>query len=199
MHRFRKRQVSIAIVFLCLIFGFLVFKGHEAKIIQSDSKEMEQNFEEKLTNSLPLAHPATSNIESFSPLNNFLIIDTDTIEASYEINALKSAERITYIDPKTGIQIVSNTINLFVNSSSISLTGSVSLSGLTLPMTITIGANSVFMTLPYTNGILNGEGRKGKILLKKAKSFKDDISELHTADINPTSEIQERLPKCLNC
>ena len=127
------------------------------------------------------------------------IIDAETIEIDFNADALSVAPTLLYLDPMNGDLLESAPTRTLSNVASETLVSSVEINGTRRPLTITIADNTVFMTLPYTGGVLTGEGSRSSITLKKQKPMKDFVKDevLQPEALNkaPLKEI----PVCLNC
>lgn len=129
----------------------------------------------------------------------FEIIDAETLDVTFNAADLKNSENLAYIDPLTGETHQSKPLRSLINMASQALISSVEIGGITRPLTITIADNAVFMTLPYTGGVLEGEGSLESMTLRKQQPMKDfikeDVAQPEILDEEPLQDF----PICLNC
>ena len=130
---------------------------------------------------------------------DFNIIDTETIEIDFNADTLLVEQALFYLDPISGDLLGSTLVRTVSNAVSQTLLSSVEINGTRRPLTITIADETVFMTLPYTGGVLTGEGSRSSITLRKQKPMRDFVKdEVVQPEILNEEPLQE-MPVCLNC
>ena len=172
-----------------------------------------RSFQEENTAELVHPSPETDNRSSLGVIegnpdrnegqSSAIILLEKMADGSYagviELKSLEDAEFISYRDVFSGERHTSSPIKSKVNVSSVSLLSSVTISGMELPSTITIGkSGKVFATLPTTEGVLIGQGENGRLVFEISQGFGDalitgsDSSEL-------TNLVVKKDPVCENC
>lgn len=130
---------------------------------------------------------------------DFNIINPETIEVDFDADTLLSEPTLFYLDPISGDVLESAATRTVSNLASKTISSSVEIKGTKRPLTITIADDAVFMTLPYTGGVLTGEGSLESITLRKQKPMtdfvKDEVIQTKISDEEPL----QRVPVCLNC
>lgn len=137
------------------------------------------------------------------PLFNLQAKDGKTLELSFDLAALNRARTISYLDPATGERLTTTLLTRERGLGAASLLGAVPLEGQNRPATITLGdEGTVMLTLPYSGGVLSGEGvgnasGLGTVTLRKAAPFKDAVRQ--RAENFLPSAPREPQPSCVNC
>lgn len=137
------------------------------------------------------------------PLYGFEAKEGDTLRLSFNLEALRRARTISYPDPTTGERLTTNPLERERGLGATSLLGAVPVAGQARPATITLGdEGTVILTLPYSRGVLSGEGDSdagglGAITLLKAPPFKDVVRAGPEA-LLPSAPRGSR-PSCVNC
>lgn len=130
---------------------------------------------------------------------DFNIINPETIEVDFDADTLLSEPTLFYLDPISGDVLESAATRTVSNLASETIFSSIEINGIKRPLTITIANDAVFMTLPYTGGVLTGEGSLESITLRKQKPMtdfvKDEVIQTKISDEEPLQGI----PVCLNC
>lgn len=137
------------------------------------------------------------------PLFDLEAKDGKRLELSFDLEALNRAKTISYLDPATGERLTTGVLERERGLGATSLLGAVPLEGQNRPATITLGdEGTIMLTLPYSGGVLSGEGvgnasGLGTVTLRKAAPFKDAVRpRLETLLPSAPRETQ---PSCVNC
>ena len=137
------------------------------------------------------------------PLFNLQAEDGKTLELSFDLAALNRARTISYLDPATGERLTTSVLKRERGLGASSLLGAVPLEGQNRPATITLGdEGTIMLTLPYSGGVLSGEGLGnasglGTVTLLKAAPFKDAVQP-RLEPLLPSAP-PEPQPSCVNC
>jgi hypothetical protein len=139
----------------------------------------------------------TANVSTL--LGIMHIVDSQTLEIRFSNKALIKTTKLEYIDPKTLEFYESDSFQIVDGLSSRSLVTSVLINGIARPATLTVGRDNVYMTLPYSDGVLAGEGTMSSIVLNKTKEFIDIVKEPEYQIPSHKEPHTEITPLCLNC
>ena len=137
------------------------------------------------------------------PLFDLEAKDGNTLALSFDLTALNRARTISYLDPATGERLTSTLLTRERGLGAASLLGAVPLEGQNRPATITLGdEGTIMLTLPYSGGVLSGEGvgnasGLGTVTLLKAAPFKDAVKP-RLEPLLPSAPREPR-PSCVNC
>ena len=137
------------------------------------------------------------------PLYGFEAKDGDTLQLSFDLEVLRRARTISYRDPATGERLTTDTLKRERGLGATSLLGAVPVEGQVRPATITLGdEGTVILALPYSKGVLSGEGDSdahglGSMTLLKAAPFKDAVRTRPEAVLPSASRGPQ--PSCVNC
>lgn len=136
-------------------------------------------------------------------LHSFKVAAGEGLQATFNLGALERATTLSYPDPATGERLTTTALQRDRGLGAVSLLGAVPFDGQRRPATITLGEDgAVYLTLPYSQGVLSGEGAAGvdgtgEILLRQARPFRDALRRMPTP--LPSPRAQEPAPACVNC
>lgn len=180
-------------------FFLYLFLNPDQNLLTSQEAEVASSQESARTDEPFPLHKNAPQPDAPKAFGEFNIIDAETIEIDFKADALSVAPTLLYLDPMTGDLLESAPTRTVSNLASETLLSSVEIKGTRRPLTITIADDTVFMTLPYTGGVLTGEGSRRSITLRKQKPIKDFIKdEVVRPEISNEAPLQE-IPACLNC
>ena len=185
---------------LTLLVGFRFMFTDKGTEIEQDGRSID-SIQSRDTAANEQEAPINLGEEATGPdfFGVFKVIDAETLEVTFNTEDLKNSKNLSYLDPLTGEPHESKSVRTVINVASEALVSSVEIDGIARPLTITIADNAVFMTLPYTGGVLEGEGSLESMTLRKQQPMKDfikeDVAQPEILDEEPLQDF----PICLNC
>ena len=128
------------------------------------------------------------------------VISKEETQFDVDVDRLLASETVTYIDPYSDQELTFMRQKIVQNSSSQTLVGSVEIEGQARPMTATISAEQLFMSVPLVETTYSGSGTYDNVLLKRNKPVNDRIKRTPLPKEAPTTvAAREITDKCLNC
>ena len=128
--------------------------------------------------SRPVTEPNPSSSAGAKPAQ-FEVLSPTSAVIRYQQEELLYSRELRYLDPITGSSLTSTPFNVTRNQGSTSLLATVEIEGTNRPVTLTVGdGGMVYVTLPFSGGVLQGQGRNGLIQLRKARGFNDRVVEV---------------------
>lgn len=195
-----KNVILFLIMTLTLLVGFRFMFTDKGTEIEQDGRSVD-SIQSRDTAANEQEAPINLGEEATGPdfFGVFKVIDAETLEVTFNTEDLKNSKNLSYLDPLTGESHESKSVRTVINVASEALVSSVEIDGIARPLTITIAGNAVFMTLPYTGGVLEGEGSLESMTLRKQQPMKDfikeDVAQPEILDEEPLQDF----PICLNC
>ena len=146
------------------------------------------------------------SVSSDEPLNDelfahFAIVDESTALVSLGSVDLQSVQTFSFSDPASGERLFVTDIRHSIGAYSETLSGQVVVGGQARPATVTFGTEAVFLSLPYSKGVLRGEGLQAaqNIELTLNKPYQDYVvRDTHSSAPIRSAPEPER-PQCVNC
>ncbi len=179
-----------------LITIFILFIGFSLFQNTTTDKPSPQKPESIASNQLPIASNEYDKLSAKNIKNN----KSGEIEISIDALMLLDSDVFVYQDFISDEILKSEQIERVINNNSTSYLTTVILDGVPRPLTITISNDTVFASIPASDGTYFGKGNLDNIILEKAQPFNDAVihdSEFIFRDI----EVQEnpKEPICINC
>ena len=116
----------------------------------------------------------------------------------YDPISVAYLKQLTFLDPASGESLTSTSLKAQRNESSISFYSQIEVNGVMAPATFTLtDQGSLIVTLPYSGGVLRGEGTEGKVKLERSGQYRDIVAKPGEQLVLPHE--QEPQAKCLNC
>lgn len=146
------------------------------------------------------------SVSSDEPLNDelfahFAIVDESTALVSLGSVDLQSVQTFSFSDPASGERLFVTDIRHSIGAYSETLSGQVVVGGQARPATVTFGTEAVFLSLPYSKGVLRGEGPlvAQNIELTLNKPYQDYVVRDTHSSAPIRSEQEPERPQCVNC
>lgn len=146
------------------------------------------------------------SVSSDDPLNDelfahFAIIDESTALVSLGLADPRFVQTFSFSDPASGERLFVTDIRHSIGAYSETLSGQVVVGGQARPATVTFGTEAVFLSLPYSKGVLRGEGPlvAQNIELTLNKPYQDYVVRDTNSSAPIRSEQEPERPQCVNC
>lgn len=145
-------------------------------------------------------------VSSDEPLNDelfahFVIVNESTALVSLGLADPRFVQTFSFPDLANGERLSVTDIRHSVGAYSETLSGQVVVGGQARPATVTFGTEAVFLSLPYSKGVLRGEGSQTaqNIKITLNKPYRDHVVQEASISAPIYSAQKPERPRCANC